>query len=246
MPRTPRRTAWWLTAAAGASAGGYAVYAAYAWRQYGRPAAPAPEERDERLDRFMPVYEVVDRHRIAVAAPAHVTLDVACSLQLSSIPAVRAIFKGRELILGSRPDTRDRPRELVPEMLSIGWGVLDEVPGHEMIFGAVTKPWEPNVTFRALTPGTFASFSQPGYVKIAWTLRADPTGGGRSVFVTETRAVATDDQARARFRWYWAWLSPGIRMIRRMTLGPVRREAERRARSRMRAAPPTPTPPLEG
>jgi hypothetical protein len=65
-------------------------------------------------------------------------------------------------------------------------------------------PWEANPVFRALPPSEFAAFNVPGFVKIAWTLRADPTGDHESVFRTETRAVATDASARARFRRYWA------------------------------------------
>jgi hypothetical protein len=50
------------------------------------------------------------------------------------------------------------------------------------------------------------------------------------VFRTETRATTTDPVSRAKFRRYWAFLSPGIILIRRMSLGLVKREAERRAR----------------
>lgn len=48
-------------------------------------------------------------------------------------------------------------------------------------------------------------------------------------FRSETRAVATDADARARFRNYWAFVSPGVSLIRRLSSGPMKREAERRA-----------------
>jgi hypothetical protein len=66
-------------------------------------------------------------------------------------------------------------------------------------------------------------------VKIVWTLRADPEGDAFSTFITETRAVATDLEARRRFRRYWSFVSPGIRLIRCLSLTPIKREAERRA-----------------
>ncbi len=122
-----------------------------------------------------------------------------------------------------------RPRELLPLVQSLGWGVLKEVPGREVVVGAVTKPWEANVVFRALPPDDFAKFHEPGWVKIAWTLRADPVGAEESVFRTETRVVTTDRAARAKFRRYWAFVSAGIVLIRWMMLGPVKAEAERRA-----------------
>ncbi len=95
--------------------------------------------------------------------------------------------------------------------------------------GAVTRPWEPDVVFQALPPDEFATFSEPGFVKIVWTLRADPLDSETSIFRTETRALATDARARARFRRYWAFVSPGIALIRRLSLRPLKREAERRA-----------------
>jgi hypothetical protein len=50
------------------------------------------------------------------------------------------------------------------------------------------------------------------------------------MFRTETRAVGTDPAARARFRRYWSLVSPGVFLIRRLSLAPIRAEAERRAR----------------
>jgi hypothetical protein len=97
------------------------------------------------------------------------------------------------------------------------------------VVGAETKTREPNDTFRTITPDEFAAFSEPDYVKIVWTLRADPVGDSYSIFRTETRAVATDEAARRKFRLYWAAFSPGIWLIRRLSLGPLQRDAERRA-----------------
>jgi hypothetical protein len=200
---------------------------------------------DALLDRFMPRYDVVERHRIRVAAPADLTLRAACEQDLFHIPLIRAIFKAREIALGARPDDRPRPRGLLVETLALGWGVLAEVPGREIVVGAVTKPWEPNVTFRAVPPEDFAAFAEPGYVKIAWTLRTDPLDGGASLFRTETRAMATDAAARARFLRYWTFASPGIALIRRLSLRPLKRESERRARALTPAGrdPRAPEPP---
>jgi hypothetical protein len=103
------------------------------------------------------------------------------------------------------------------------------VPGREIVLGAVTKPWQAEVTFHAVEPSEFAAYWKPGFVKIAWTLRADPIGPGFSLFRTETRAVATDSESRRRFRNYWAFVMPGTWLIRRLSLGPLKREAERRA-----------------
>jgi hypothetical protein len=219
-----------IAAGAGVAAGGYGAYAAVTWYRYGRVPKPGPSEHDELLDRFMPVYEIVERHHIRVAAPAAVTLAAAREQDLLQLPLVRPIFKAREIVLRATPDNRPQPRGIVAATLALGWGILADVPEREIVVGAVTRPWEPNVIFHALLPDEFATFGEPGFVKIAWTLRADPIDGEKSVFRTETRAVATDPAARARFRRYWAFASPGIALIRRLSLGPLAREAERRAR----------------
>lgn len=216
-------------AAVGIAAGAYGVYAALTWRRYGRIRSDDDPERDELLDRFMPVYEVVERHHIRVAAPAAVTLAAAREQDLLQLPMVRLLFKARAAILRAAQDDRPQPRGLLAATQALGWGILADVPDREIVVGAVTRPWEPNVTFHALPPDDFASFSEPGVVKIAWTLRADPVDSQASIFRTETRAVATDAGARARFRRYWALASPGIVLIRRLSLQPLKRAAERRA-----------------
>jgi hypothetical protein len=65
-------------------------------------------------------------------------------------------------ILGAASDDRPHPRGLLDEMQSYGWGVRAEVPGREVVVGAVTKPWEANVIFRGLSPDGVAAFREPG------------------------------------------------------------------------------------
>jgi hypothetical protein len=229
--RSMRSGARWLGACLGFATASYATYVAVTWYRYGCVAQPAqPEDRDVLLDRFMPKYEVVERHHVRVAAPAETTFSAACDMNLQQSAVVRAIFRGRELILGGKTEESFAPLGLVAQAKNWGWGVLAEAPGTEIIFGAVTQPWLANPTFRALPSDEFEAFHEPGNVKIAWTLRADPINAGRSVFRTETRVATTDPTSRAKFRRYWAFLSPGIKLIRWVSLGPLKAEAERRAR----------------
>jgi hypothetical protein len=236
--RTPpdvKRAARWVGGATGLAAVGWSATAAANWIRFGRVAPAGAAESDPLLDAFMPRYDVVERHHVDVSAPAAVTLRAACETDVNAMPLVRALFRGRELLLGAAPDMEHRPGGLLAWTQSLGWRVLAEVPGREVVVGAATRPWEANVTFRPVPPAQFAGFDEPGYVKIVWTLRADPLSASASTFRTETRVVATDAAARARFRRYWAWLSPGIVMIRRLMLEPVKAAAERRAGARRAA-----------
>ena len=118
-------------------------------------------------------------------------------------------YKARELILRTRTDRLARPQAVIAEMKTLGWSVLSgELP-----------------------PDQFATFHEPGYVKILWTSRADTLGPAESMARTETRFTTTDPAAHARFRQYWSFFLPGIILIRRISLGLVKKEAERRARS---------------
>ena len=228
---TPLRLA--RPAATGLSLAGlsYAAYVLLTWLRYGRLAS-ATSQPEELLDRFMPSYEVAERHEVEVNAPADLTFELAKQLDLNRSPLVRAIFNLRNLPARLRGQLLDEPSEsLLAQTLRIGWGVLAEAPGREIVVGAVTRPWEPVVQFRAIPPERFADFAEPGYAKIVWTLAADPLGPSRSRFRTATRVQTTDPASRARFRRYWAFLSPGILLIRLEALRLVRREAERAARA---------------
>jgi len=228
-----RSTARLAAAGIGLAAASYGAYVGFAWTHYGSVGpVTRPEEQDALLDRFMPAYEVVERHHLRVNAPANITFDAAVEMNLLRSPAARAIFKGREWFLRSHPAPEPEGGSLIAKMRGIGWGVLAEVPGREIVMGAVTQPWMADVVFRPLPPGEFAAFDDPDYVKIVWTLRADPVGSAQSIFRTETRAVATDAVARAKFRRYWSLLSPGIILIRWASLGPLKADAERRAGGR--------------
>jgi hypothetical protein len=225
--RSTRGSMWpWAAAGLGLAAGVYGAYAGVTWSRYGRALPPTPEEDDALLNGFMPTYDVVERHNIAVAAPAAVTLAVAREVDLFDNAVVRAVIKARELLLGAESAPRPQLHGFVAEMQSMGWVILAETPDG-IVGGAVTRPWEANVRFRSIPPEQFAHFEEPDYVKIAWTLRADATSETTSIFRTETRALATDRSARAKFRRYWSFIAPGTFLIRRMMLGPIKAEAER-------------------
>jgi hypothetical protein len=225
-----RSTSKCLAAAIGLATVAYGTYAGVTWLRYGSASPANSEDADTLLDTFMPRYEIADRHHMRIAAPAETVLSAAFDVDFESSAVIRGIFKAREWILNSKDDDTSRPRGLLAQTKSLGWGILAEIPGREIVMGAVTKPWDANPVFRALPPDQFTAFDEPGYVKIVWTLRADPVEGRGSIFRTETRAIATDSEARRKFRRYWALLSPGIIVIRYAMLPAVKAEAERRCK----------------
>ncbi|HTJ25308.1 MAG TPA: hypothetical protein VMA36_03995 [Candidatus Limnocylindria bacterium] len=224
----------WVTIAFGAGVAaiglGWLGYALVAWLGYGRLGVD--RRADSLLDRYMPVYEVAERHETRVAAPAAVSYATACAFDLRDSRMIRALFRARELLLGA-PHAQDAlPTQLLAMTLRIGWRVLAEEPGRELVMGAVTQPWEPRPVFRGVAPERFAAFDEPGYVQIAWTISAERVDDRSSVVRTVTRVRTTGPNARRRFRRYWAIYSPGILLIRSEALRVIRAEAERRASRR--------------
>jgi hypothetical protein len=155
-------------------------------------------------------------------------MDVAGKFDMQSLPAVKLIFRLRErLTHATRPAPRT-PQGILEETRSLGWGLLAEHPGRFVVCGATCQPWLANVVFSAVPPDQFLTYAQPDLVKIAWTLEAAEIGPDLTRFGQETRVVATDPQARIKFRRYWRWARVGIIAIRLLMLPAIRKAAERR------------------
>jgi hypothetical protein len=182
----------------------------------------------QRLDRFIPRPDVRERFETVIRAPASLVMEVASHFDLNSVPIVKAIFRLREILMRGGGHAARRPQGILEETTGLGWGVLDEQPGRFVICGATCRPWMADVRFSAVAPAEFEAYAEPGEVKIAWTLEADALGPAATRFAQETRAVATDEYARTRFRRYWRWARFGIVSIRLLMLPAVRRAAEGR------------------
>jgi hypothetical protein len=225
--RWPRRTLLSVLGLVAVVIVGWATYAVATWLSFDSPHEEATPS-DILAARFMPRFEVAERHRTTVDAPHGLVFATAQEMSLEDSPVIRAIFRGREVLMRSDVTADTLPRALIAQMQSLGWGILAHDPGREIVLGAVTKPWEPDVGFRALPPERYAAFDSAGWAKIVVVFAADSLAPGRSRFRTETRVLTTDPQSRARFRRYWSVFSPGIILIRYESLRIVRREAERR------------------
>jgi len=221
-----------LAAGAVAIAGAYAAHAWWAWDRYGHDGSTLPP--DPQLDRFMPEYDVRERHETRIAAPSWAVFAVARDFDLFGLPAVRALFRARALLMGSAPGP-SLPGGLAAQLTALGWSRLTEVPGREIAFGTATRPWEARVRFVPVPGEEFAKFAEPDCVQIAVIFRAEPQDAG-TLFSTETRARAMGKAARRRFRAYWAAFSPGIILIRLAMLRALKASCEREA-SHLDAAP---------
>ena len=178
------------------------------------------------LDPFMPDPDVRECFRRRVGAPPATGMAAARDCVMQSSPLVRAIFRAREKLMRATPRER-LARGLVDEMRSLGWAVLRDEP-RLLLCGAACRPWQADVVFEPIPAAEFALYRQDDRVKIAWSLQARSSGPEGCELFHETRVVATDEQARARFLRYWRWARFGIVPIRLLLLPAIGRAAERR------------------
>jgi hypothetical protein len=207
---------------------GYAIYAVMTWWEFGDHVGSAP--LDPLLDRFIPDWEVAERHETTVHASSDQTYMAVRMLDFDDSWIIRLIFRLRQLVMGGKTVPYPGPRTALDRALALGWGLLAEVPGKMIVMGAITQPWRPNPTFRSLPPDEFYRFNEPGYAKIVWSIGAEPAGWNQSLACTETRVKLTDPASRRRFRGYWSLVAPGVRVIRQLLVHQARAHAERMAR----------------
>ena len=77
------------------------------------------------------------------------------------------------------------------------------------------------------SPAGFASFHQPGFVKVAFNLKVDDAGNGWTTVSTETRLHALGAGSLRATAVYWRLIYPGSGMLRTMWLQAARNRAEK-------------------
>ena len=177
------------------------------------------------LDDFIPAFDARERYAVRVRAPAALVYQAAMTLDMQSIPLVRAIFWLRGKVMGSAP-VRRKGRGFRAEMTDLGWACLVERPGTLFMAGVVCQPWLADVVFSPIAPDRFKAFAEADQVKIAWTVECQALGTATTELASETRVQATNAAARVRFLRYWRWARLGILPIRWLLLPAIRTRAE--------------------
>ncbi len=178
------------------------------------------------LDQYIAMPDVCERFERRIAAPASIVMKTAYDFDMQSIWLIRTIIRMRKFVLGGTRDER-RSMGIVEETRKLGWGTLDEIPDRLLVCGAVCQPWFGDVKFTAIPTEGFADHNRPDQVKILWSLEAEEVEPTITRFTHEVRAVATDEEARRKFKRYWRWARFGIVAIRLLLLPAIRRRAER-------------------
>lgn len=94
---------------------------------------------------------------------------------------IRALPRGVVRTLRVRRSTASAPEApprtfRLEDLVGLGWILLGETPGVEVVLGQVSRPWKAvaDPTDGPPTPEEFTGFDEPGYAKIVAGLRVDP------------------------------------------------------------------------
>ncbi len=187
-------------------------------------------ERRSLLDQAMPQYEFVEHHQIRVHAPLSRAYSALQAVRLDQLAAYPILMKVRNGVMGR---SWSKPKGPSPSIIAIfsdprsGY-MLIEKNEREMVFGGVSSVRRPKGNKPSLSsPAAFASFRQPGCVKVAFNLKVEDTGNGWTTVSTETRLHALDAASLRATAVYWRLIYPGSGMLRTMWLQAARAQAEK-------------------
>jgi len=173
------------------------------------------------LDRLVPTPRLVEIDRLDLEAPPARVWERVRHGNLAHSPLVRALFAIRTM---SRGETALRIDDLTSSPEKPGFQLLVDEPPHELAVAAIGKVWKPDIPFVHVSAAAdFAAFDQPGFAKVAWSIRISPRGTGTHLEL-EVRVDATDGESWRKFRRYFLLIGIGSRFIRRLLLAGIGRE----------------------
>lgn len=173
------------------------------------------------LDRLIPAPRLVEIDRLDLAAPPAAVWERVRHGDLAPSRLIRALFAIRTWGKG---EAALRVDELTSSPERPGFQLLVEDPPRELVVGAIGRVWEAEIPFvHVPTAAEFAAFDEPGYARVAWSIRILRRGAG-SHLELEVRVDATDETSWRRFRRYFVLIGIGSRFIRRRLLRAIARE----------------------
>ncbi len=179
------------------------------------------------IDRFLPVYDLVLTEHLVIEAGTGATYEAAVNLDFLKVrsPLLTAAMFVRAAPARLRGKLPPRPPELRLAGLEPGipgWVKLGEVEGQEVVFGAVGRFWQSQISWRDVPKEEFTEFDEPGWGKVVCHFLVRPDGADRSVLTYECRTATTDMDSRRRMARYWCLIRPFVAHIMRAALRTIR------------------------
>ncbi|CAM4421466.1 hypothetical protein L1N85_26390 [Paenibacillus alkaliterrae] len=109
--------------------------------------------------------------------------------------------------------------------LDIGFIILAEKAGEEIVLAEVGRPWKLKGDLQLLNADQFCSLEDSGFVKIVWNFHVVRVNGNSRV-TTITRVYCTDQRSKRLFAVYWLFIAPFSKWIRRIILRLIKTDVE--------------------
>ncbi len=181
------------------------------------------------IDKYLPKWDVRERHSIVVPAPLETTYAAIMTADLAHGTIVRSLLLLRALpaaLLRRRTmDISSARREAVTlaAFEQRGFRVLEECRPDELVIGLEGKFWTMDGCLKTPDADAFRSIPPaPGSARAVWNFRIEEIGVREVRLSTETRVLCADRKARIRFLAYWTIVRPGSGLIRRAMLRAIR------------------------
>jgi hypothetical protein len=179
------------------------------------------------LDRLIAHPRLCEIDRVDVAAPVGDVWRHVRHGDVAGSTVTRALFALRTLI--DRASTTDEaPAGVSLDGMSStaehpGFQILVDAPPCEVAVGAIGKVWRLAIPFvHVKSVDAFATFTQTGFIRVAWAIRLSPRSATTTHVEIEVRVDATDEVSWRKFRRYFSVIGPGSRFIRRSALRALR------------------------
>lgn len=188
---------------------------------------------NQKADELLPEYTFNEVHEVHVKASVEKAKQILQTTGVKDIPAAHLLMKIRG-IANEDADTSDfaAKSNVSSDTVSTPDFNFFVVSPNEWITGMILKsaiisngdkkPAPPEIT----SLQQFASFNEPGYVKVTANFRFIETDPHNTLLTTETRVKGITLNDNRTFGYYWRIIYPGSAIIRRVWLDTIKKRAE--------------------
>jgi hypothetical protein len=186
-------------------------------------------DSDRLIDQVLPAWDFREVHDRTIEASAEDVMAALRAVTPAELPFSGLMLAARlaPAALAARRWPIVWSRSWLNLLIDFGFTELGN-SDDEVVVGAVGQFWRVRETTVPLAGrDAFIAFDEPRYAKGVMNFRVVKDGGGSVRLSTETRVLATDEQARRAFRPYWIPVRAVGGLMRREMLGAVARSATR-------------------
>lgn len=189
------------------------------------------------IDRYLPNYDVRERHHLRVHASPEVTYAAVQTADLARSRVVALLLAMRTIpttiaqgMSGARsPNRKAHTPVTLAGLAKRSFRILEDSAPDELVIGLEGQFWRASGGVCTPDPDTFLrSMPSEGTARAVWNFRVLATTPDYREVWTVTRVLCASPEVRRRFLPYWWLIRPGSRAIRRAMLRAIRDHAEHR------------------